>query len=182
MPSSAAQENVGSAGEDMFTVGKLAMFRCGYWPSKKLREAKGIDWDIAPFPRGPRARGHAWGTGGSGWAMCRGAKDKAKAFQVIKFLTSAENQTLYCAMGYSQPALMKLANSDVFLKQSPPATKKFLLQAPNVALYTPALSEWDEAQSAIVNPKIDLVMLGQKKAKPVMDEVTEAVNKKFFSK
>ncbi|MES2201579.1 MAG: sugar ABC transporter substrate-binding protein [candidate division FCPU426 bacterium] len=181
MPSDADKPTQGGAGNDLFAAGQLAMLHTGYWISATLRLTKDLDWDIAPFPKGPRAKGHSWGTGGSGWAISANAKDKEKAWKAIKMLTSEETQRIYVKQGYAMPALKALANSEVFLGSTPPQNKKFLISAPDQAIYTPDHARFEEANKT-VQPQVDLIMRGSLTPAEGMKAVDAIFNRILFNK
>jgi multiple sugar transport system substrate-binding protein len=182
MPDEASRQSLGGVGEDLFMQGQLGMFRCGYWPTTKLRTQKGLDWDMAPFPKGPRAKGFSWGTGGSGWAMSRDARDPEKAWAVIKFLGSEPVQQTWVESGDIQPSIIHLAHSPAFNGSVPPANKGFLLTAPDHALYAPTHPSWDSALISTISPRMDLIVAGKKDVVEGMKEITAAVNKELFDK
>jgi multiple sugar transport system substrate-binding protein len=179
-PGSADATTAGGIGMDMFGAGQVAMLHTGYWGSAQLRPYKDLDWDIAPFPKGPRATSFRWGTGGSGWALSAHGKDRDKAWQVLKYLASVEVQTATASLGYIQPALMSLARSKVFLTDKPPAHKAMMLDAPNHAIYSPENPHWDEALDSIIAPRMDSVMLGQRRASDALKEIAAEVDAKIL--
>jgi multiple sugar transport system substrate-binding protein len=180
-PSSADNTSVGGSGADLMGGNGVAMLRSGYWVAGALRKFKDLDWDVAPFPKGPRAKSFAWGTGGTGWAMTRDAKDREKAWKVLKYLASEEVQKVWTAQGATQPALLSLSKSKLFLSDLPPSGKGFLLDAPNHAIYSPNHPRWDEALLNIIGPKIDTVMLGQAQAEPVMKKIAADIDAQILA-
>jgi multiple sugar transport system substrate-binding protein len=180
-PSTADATTAGGIGMDMFGSGQIAMLHTGYWGSAQLRPYQNLDWDIAPFPKGPKAKEFRWGTGGSGWAMSAGGKNSEKAWQVLKYLASPEVQQATANLGYIQPALISLAHSKAFLNDRAPAHKAMMLDAPNHAVYSPENPHWDEALDSIINPKMDSIMLGQRKAADVLPGIAQEVDEKILN-
>ncbi len=166
----------------VFAAGRLAMFHSGLWLVPGLRNAKDLEWDMVAYPSGPSAKHPGWGTGGSGWAINRGTKNMAKAWRVAQFLASEESQRVYMATGYVQPSIMALVKEDLFLKNSPPANKGFLVKAPQYAVYSPAHPRWLEMVTSIADPELNTVFRGKEKAGPVLKRIADRINATIFSK
>lgn len=186
-PSDAARESVGSTGEDMFRDGKIAMLRSGYWVAGGLnmKAGKDLDWDMVPTPIGPRAKGrHYWGTGGSGWAMSRNVRNKENAWKVIQFLASEDFVRAQGEQGDGgiQPAIRKLAASNFFMRDSKPKNKRFMLDAPDHAIYSPTHNRWEEALLNIITPRMDTLLMGKSDIAKGMKEISDELDKQILSK
>ena len=172
--------NYGMGVENMFINGQIAMMSSGIWYTPKFLKEKNLDWDIVEFPRGPKG-GQGWGSGGSGYALCKSSTKKELAWKVIKAITSETSITSLAATGMIQPAIKKLAESDVFLKSPGPAHKSILLEMPENAHYQPFLSNWEEIYYGTLTPALDPVWLGTQKMEVVLPKVCKTINDKFFS-
>ncbi len=170
----------GNGAEGMFINGKVAMMTSGIWHTPKFLEAKDLSFDIVEFPSGPR-RTKGWGCGGSGWAMTRTSKHKEKAWAVLRELAGETLVAKLAATGLMQPALIRLAESDTFLKSPGPANKRILLGMPKHARFGPFLKGWPEIWYGQVGPAVDPIWLGTKKPEQVLPELTRTVNKKYFA-
>lgn len=172
--------NLSDGVEQMFMDGKVAMMCSGIWHTPKLLQAKDLDFDVVEFPKGPTGI-RAWGSGGSGYAMSKTCKDKESAWLVIKELGSVDTLTKLCGTGMIQPALMSLANSDVFLKSPGPAHKGILLEMPKYSHYQPFMANWGEIQQGTLGPAMDPVWLGNKMPGEVLPGITKTINERFFN-
>jgi multiple sugar transport system substrate-binding protein len=181
-PSDAERDTLATTAQDAFMAGHVAMFRSGIWVTPTLRKAKNLDWDIAPFPMGPRAKHPGWNTGGSGWAVTHDARDKVKAWKVARFLASEESQKFNMTSGFAQPSIMSLAKSPEFTKNAPPANKGFMVDAPKYAMYTPDHEQWDEAMQSYADPELNNVFRGTAPVEATLKKIAAKVNKKLFSK
>lgn len=179
-----AKNNILGYGQDEFVTGRVAMFRTGIWVVPTLKKAKGIDWDILPFPSGPRAkRGKGgWTTGGSGYAISRDCRKPEDAWRLVKFLSSKASQEAYAKTGFVQPGLMALAKSDAFLKSAPPSNKGFLHEAVSRSVYPPAHPRWREIELSVIANDMNEYFRTGGDAKPVLEGITKKVNEKLFSK
>jgi ABC-type glycerol-3-phosphate transport system substrate-binding protein len=169
----------GVGGENMFYNGVVAMMSSGIWHTPHFLQNKDLDFDVVEFPQGPKgARG--WGTGGSGYAMTKGCKNKDQAWIVIKEFTSAAVLTQVASTGMIQPALIKVAESDVFLKAPGPANKGILLKMPENAHYGPFIKNWPEIWNSVAASRMDKMWLGGKTPDEVIPPMVKDINKKFF--
>ncbi len=173
--------NYGMGVEQMFINGQIAMMSSGVWYTPKFLKEKNLDWDITAFPAGPSGK-PGWGSGGSGYALCKDSKNKELAWKVIREMTGEASITALAATGMIQPALQKLAESDVFLKSPGPTSKAILLKMPQYAHYQPFLSNWGEIYYGTLGPEMDKVWLGTAKMEEALPKVSKSINSKFFKK
>jgi ABC-type glycerol-3-phosphate transport system substrate-binding protein len=141
---------------------------------------KNLDFDVVEFPKGPHGN-RGWGTGGSGYAIWKGSKNKELAWQVVKELAGETLDTQLAATGMLQPALVKVAESDAFLKSPGPKNKKILLDMPQYSHYTPFIKNWQEIWYGQVGPALDPAFFGGKvKPSAILPKLTADLNKKYF--
>ena len=179
-PSEMQSYNFGNGAEPMFMNGMLAMMDSGLWHTPNFIQ-KGLSFDVVEFPKGPTGK-RGWGTGGTGYAIWKGCKDKEKAWLVVKELTGETLVSQVTALGLSQPALVKVAQSDVFLKSAGPPNKKILLDMPKYSHYSPFVKSWPEIWNSQVGPALDPVWLGEKKPADVLPKINAEINRKYFGK
>jgi ABC-type glycerol-3-phosphate transport system substrate-binding protein len=172
---------MGSSIADMFANGRVAMMSSGIWQTPRLLADEKLKFDVVMFPKGPGGK-RGWTTGGSGYAICSASKKKALAWKVVKELTSERAQRLLAETGFIQPALVKLAGSDAFLKAPGAPNKKILLKMPAHAHYQPFMAQWPELFYGNFGPAMDPVWLGTRKPEEVLPRITAELNKKFFPK
>ncbi len=172
----------GSAG--MFLNGTLAMYYCGVWKTPEFRKIDTFDWDFAMFPKGPDGT-RGFDSGGSGYGISKGAANKELAWKLVRFLAGPEGQKAMATTGLTQPSIMSLADSPVFIDGQKPHNKKMLLKAAQIAVHPPASSKWLNFNTGVWAPITDVIWVqGFDRAK-VADVVKRAVtegNKKLFSK
>ncbi len=173
--------NFGNGAEHMFMNGQVAMMCSGVWHTVGFLQKKDLDFDVTEFPMGPHGT-RGWGTGGTGCAMWKGSKNKDKAWEVIKELAGAELVTQLTQTGMLQPALVKVAQSDAFLKSPGAANKKILLEMPQNSHYAPFLKGWSEIWNGQVGPGMDPVWMGNKTPEEAVPQLNAAINKKYFGK
>jgi multiple sugar transport system substrate-binding protein len=171
----------GNGVEQMLVNGSLAMMDSGLWHTPQLLKTKSLDFDVAMFPKGPTGQ-RGWGMGGSGYALCKYSKNKEAAWKVLRALCGEKNLIRLAQAGMIQPALIKLSQSDAFLKAPGPAHKSILLDMPKDGHYNPFVSNWNEILYGELGPALDPVWLGTKTPAQVMPQISKRINEKYFKK
>lgn len=183
IPSPSQMTAMGGMGTgDMFVSERVAMFFSGLWKTPIFRtQISGFDWDVAMFPKSPNGI-RAFPTGGSGYAIVKTAKDKAMAWKLITYLAGAEAQKKLAATGLAQPAMKKIAESDLFLDGKKPLHKAMLLDAVQYVKFAPLMPEWEEINVSMIAPAFDKIWNGKEKAAPVLKKMVPEINANYFSK
>jgi multiple sugar transport system substrate-binding protein len=163
----------------MFLHGRLVLMASGIWHTPRFLQEKTLDFDVVPFPRGPGGK-QGWSSGGSGYSICKGSKHKAAAWRLIRAILSDENMTAMAATGFLQPALVKLACSDVFLKSPGAEHKSYLLAMTSSSHFMPFDPRWSEIQNGMISPVLDVVWSGDKRPEQVLPDLARKVNAKFY--
>ncbi len=179
-PSQIQTASLANGQMDMFLNGQVAMLCSGIWQTPRFLEKKDLDFDVVEFPHGPHG-GKGWGTGGSGYAMSKSSRNKDLAWLVIKEMTSATSVSQLAGTGMIQPALMSLADSDVFLKAPGADHKAILLEMPQYSHYQPFMADWNEIFFGVLTPALDPCWLGTKTPVEVIPQVTQQINQKYFN-
>ena len=95
-----------------------------------------FEWDFRPLPRGSE-RANVILT--VAWAIADRCAHKPEAWELVKFLTSAENQAAQSRLGLAVPTRRAVAESEAFLDASvPPANDRAYLDAAEFA----RVAEW----------------------------------------
>jgi multiple sugar transport system substrate-binding protein len=179
-PSVIATESMGVQGTaSLFMGGKVAMFYTGYWKSGYFRPISKFDWDIVMFPKGPKGK-RAYPSGGSGYAITTQCKDKEKAWEVLKNFAGEKGQTFLASQGGLQPAIIKLANSKLFLDDERHKNKKIMLTAVKNIVFSPLMPEWEMMNVHYISPRLDNIWNGKESVEKVMKDITSQCNKDFF--
>ena len=178
-PSQIQAFNFGPGAETLFANGQIAMMPSGIWHTPNFLTHKDLSFDVVEFPWGPRhTRG--WGCGGAGYSIWSGCKDKERAWIVLKELVGEDTESRLAETGLIQPSLIKVANSDAFLKSPGPEHKSILLDMPKYAHFGPFVKNWNEVWYSEVGPALDKCWLGEKKPSQVLPKLTADLNKRYF--
>lgn len=174
--------NFGPGAETLFANGQIAMMPSGIWHTPNFLTHKDLSFDVVEFPWGPHhTRG--WGCGGAGYGIWSGCKNKELAWIVLKELVGEETESRLAQTGLIQPALIKVAHSDAFLKSPGPAHKSILLDMPKDAHFGPFVKNWNEVWYSEVGPALDKCWFGgEKKPSEILPKLTAEINRKYFSK
>lgn len=181
MPTPVALTNLGMGIDRLFAKGQLAMFGSGIWETPGLRNYD-FDWDVVMFPKSKDGK-RAFGTGGSGYAMLKSSKHKAAAWEVLKALTGVKGQEKFAEGGLAQPSRKAVAEGPIWAGDtvSKPSNKKMVNEALPYAVYSPFNQNWREIEEKLINPQLDLIFNGQKKAKEVFTALEPEINKSLKS-
>jgi len=163
----------------MFMNGQVAMMASGIWHTPRFLQKEGLDFDVVEFPKGPKG-GRGWQSGGTGYAIWKGSKNKDRAWEVLKEIVGEDLVKKVVFSGMIQPALIKVAKSDAFLKSPGPAHKKILLSMPKYSHFAPFVKNWSEIWNGQVGPALDPAWIGKKKPEEVLPKLTADINKKYF--
>lgn len=130
--------------EARFARGGLGMILHSRRYTTSLRQMKGLDWDVAPFPRliQPASSLHS-----DAYCMAKATRDKPAAMDFVEFALSERGQALIAASGRSVPSRISVAQSPAFLDPTqPPASAQVFLDAIPHLRRTPSVAEWHEVE------------------------------------
>jgi ABC-type glycerol-3-phosphate transport system substrate-binding protein len=168
--------NLAMGVQGMFITGRLAMFASGIWETPGLRKIDNFDWDVAMFPKGVNGL-RVYGTGGSGYCILKDSKHPDEAFEVVKALSGRRGEAMLADTGLAQPAITEITQSKHWaLNDDPPRNKKMLDEAMKYVVYEPFHPAWREAKELYINPELDLVFNGKKKAPDAVKSFIGKVN------
>jgi multiple sugar transport system substrate-binding protein len=170
-PSQTAQG--GSSSDQLFKMGRAALYPSGYWRIGEFEKLKRLHYGIAPFPmRKQKATGwHA-----SGLSIWTGSKHPEAAWQFISYCASAEAQLMCARTGLQVPARLSVANSSAFLTMAHMPS--------NVALFNEGFAYahrlpgvlGDRKMLDTINQKLDLAWNGLDPVPTVCREIAWIIN------
>ena len=166
-----AQPVAGGSG-DMFENGQAAMEANGSW-LVPTHEAAGIDFGVAPLPKGPA--GQATSVNPSGVVAYKGSKAPDAAWEFIKCYTGPELQAMVASLKASMPA-----NKEVLTGQYATSFDggKVFADALAYAHLKPSFAGYDEFNTTLQG-ELDSKVFNDNSmtAKAALDEVTPALQK-----
>jgi len=160
----------------MFTNGQIGMYFSGSWavPFYFDKDIKGaFEYDAAPIPK---AKCRATFYGGASYAVLKGSKHKALAWELVKFMVRKEALRDRAIKEQVVPSRISVAESNAFLHlPGPPKHRKVFLDAISYGHALPAVPCSEEMNSLIWND-INLALLGRESAKSACERVTPKID------
>ncbi len=158
-----------------FESGRIALQPHGRWSVATYRQLGQFAWDVAPMPKGKAGRiGYGWF---SGMSVLQATKYPAEAWEFCKWCGTDPGQKVLAEFGQTVPPMPRLANSDLFLKSSPPANNKAYLEAiANVRIHPTAWIIESTDYNNILNPALNEVWSGAKPAKAALQPLVGQLN------
>jgi multiple sugar transport system substrate-binding protein len=144
VPDAAAE--AAESGEGRFLNGTLAMYFNSRRSTPTIRAVEGLNWDVAPLPRGsqPASILHT-----DGYCMAASSKVKEAAWRLIEFANSQPGQELMAQTGRTVPSLRAVAESPVFLEPAlPPANSRVWVDIVPVLRQVPTMAGWVAIEDA----------------------------------
>jgi multiple sugar transport system substrate-binding protein len=107
----------GQNAQQWFIDGRVAMYLGAAWQVSAFRKDAKFTWDAAPQPWFKRP---VVVLGGSGNAMSAGSKAKDAAWELVKYLASADYQRAQIRLGGDAPTRSTVLNSPEYANDTPP--------------------------------------------------------------
>lgn len=133
--------------EARFARGALGMLLHSRRHTATLRSLQGLDWDVAPLPRGAQAASvlHA-----DGWCLAGSSPRKAEADRFLGYALSTEGQALLARSGRIVPSRRSVAESPAFLDPTqPPLHAQVFLDSIPTLQRTPNIAAWNEIETRV---------------------------------
>jgi len=153
-------------------VGGSAMEFSGRWMVPRLREITRFTWDVAPLPHGKERATLLYTVC---YSIARDSKHPREAWELVRYLTSAEGLTLMSELGLEVPSRRSVAESAAFCNDLAPEHDDVYLSSLAYARLLPYNRRWNEIRD-IMNNSLDLVWTGERSATEGCKEATEKIN------
>jgi multiple sugar transport system substrate-binding protein len=144
--------------DSMFLTGKVSMFFTGSWWLAHCREAKNIDWDIAPMPRGPVCRSTRTTT--EALTISPATRHPREAWEWVKFVMGDDGQPVFAQQGRGIPSVRRIALKTFARPDTPQHEERFLEAMDHYARRSSIHDHWLES-ARVFDREWDRVMLGQ---------------------
>jgi multiple sugar transport system substrate-binding protein len=155
----------------MFAAGRGAAYNNGRWMVPLFREST-FAWDVMPHPIKTQ---RAQTLSGSMFGVCEGSDNPDAAWRFLKFIVGAEGQTRMTELGLLLPSRKSVAESDLFLKSTPPQNNQIFLDELEFAKPLPLTPVYPELEK-VINDQTDLVLIGEKSAADAIAEMHTRFN------
>jgi len=158
---------------ELFLSGKVAMFPYLAYNISTFSKAKGLKWDVALFPKGPKRRLVRYTS--SGWVIPRQSRHKREAWRLVRFLTSPDSMLRLALAGDFVPTRMSLAKSNEFDRAATPWDEKVLVRAIDDSRPLPGIYRFEEF-SAIWKEELDRVVYGRAEVQDATRRIVRRVD------
>ena len=184
MPSGVALNSLGLSEPDMFTQQRMAMFLAGIWMTPQFSKITTFDWDVVAIPRGPHGP-RKFMVEGSGYAITKYCKHPEAAWRFVKFFGGEPGQRILSKPGLTEPAMMTLARSSVFLNGQKPANRKVVVWAALQGMYNPMFSDYREIETSYIFPVVEQMLNPDPTkyipAEKALKDLNRKLNREFFN-
>lgn len=171
-----AEESANLGQSKLFTTGKIGMNISGSWAAELLykKEIKTFKYDVAPIPKGPKARVSI--ICGAAYAVLKRSQHKEEAWELVKWMTGKEYQRAAAIRSQIIPSRKSVAQSSAYLhlNADPKNRQAFLYMIP-FGKAVPSVSCAPE-MTQIIQSELDLVRIGRETAKDACEKVTPKVD------
>jgi len=136
---------------DLFPAGKVGMYMTGAWAIQNLKKVP-FAWDVAVFPK---RKQNATLLGTENYALSATSKHKQAAWELLKFLLSAQSQEYMAEQLDKEPSLLKVLQGSYLTAQVPYNREVFVKSldfgqmAPNIPEANEVMHYWQEQLDAI---------------------------------
>jgi multiple sugar transport system substrate-binding protein len=105
----------GSNNTKLFIDGKVAMVFANHSVIPAFSNTQGLEWDVVPLPMGKQ---RANVVGGAGYAIHKDSRNKAAAWEFLKFLSSELGQGFFMETGLVVPARQSIREDNIYVRNS----------------------------------------------------------------
>jgi multiple sugar transport system substrate-binding protein len=127
---------------DPFIAGHAAMELSVHGATDGFLQSIGkkFTWDVQTMPAYPNGS-HKTGEGTAGWAVSAGSKNRAAAWDIVKFVGSMQGQTALAKLGVTMPIRKSMLTSPVWKVAG--LNNQAFVQAINMGITPPTLQPLD---------------------------------------
>lgn len=158
---------------NMFAGGRAAVYYSGRWQVPLFRQSGGLNFEVMPTPAGPA--GPAQLLTGSMFGISAASKHKEAAWKLLSYIVGKEGQMEMTKLGLLLPSRKSVAESDIFLKSTPPYNNRVFLDDVKYGRILPLHPRYMEMEKA-VGDEFKLALNGEKSVAEAMKAANEKVN------
>lgn len=156
---------------EMFAAGLGATYNNGRWMVPLFRDV-GLPFDVMPHPMKTE---RAQTLSGSMFGITKASQNPDAAWELLSYVVGAEGQERMTELGLLLPSRKSVAESDLFLKSTPPENNQIFLDELEFAKPLPLAPVYPELEK-VINDQTDLVLGGDKSAADAIAEMHTQFN------
>lgn len=170
----------GSQGMPLFMMRKSAMHISGRWHTLTFREAKDLDFRIAPLFR-EKKRSTIMNS--MGWAMSSQSKHKEESWELMKFLSGREGTKFVVEEGDGLPPLISMLKEESFLydPRYPNEDNEVYLKSMTYAFPSLLINPYIpvDLMSSILGAEIEKYIRGRVTAEDALSTIEKSMNQQL---
>ncbi|MBO7393478.1 MAG: sugar ABC transporter substrate-binding protein, partial [Abditibacteriota bacterium] len=174
-PGNADTANVNNS--KLFTQGKIATIVSGSWAAdavfSKEGKAIGLDFDVAPVPKGPKGRYTKIII--NSYGVMRRSEHKKEAWLLVQWITNGDWQKTAIESSQVIPS-RKSVTKEFLTVDRPPRNKQAFIDAIDYGVGSLKVPCGPEIES-VMNSAIDKMFLGREPVKQIADDLVPTVDK-----
>jgi multiple sugar transport system substrate-binding protein len=172
VPSPADMQNVAWPA---FQFGRIAMYQEGSWATPPIAAGSNFQWDIAKWPKGPKA--HSTFSAGSAYMITRDSKNPDAAWVYLnEYLSTAGQEYMWGSTGRGSPSRLSAWPSYINSKFAPAGAKNVEEAMRTIASHDIIDQPTGPRVTQAAQPIWDLVVAGQLGVKEACEQVFAAVD------
>ncbi|MFQ6098539.1 MAG: ABC transporter substrate-binding protein [Armatimonadota bacterium] len=158
----------------LFGTGRVAMFGGLPVAYREFKEYRHINWDVCPYPIGPKGVRITRYTG-CPYVIYARTKHPRECWMLLKFLEEPEIESII-VRAYKFPVQRAVAESDVWLNPRTPWHEEVFTQAVADARVQPLIPEYDE-MGDLVQDELDRLIAGRQSAEETGRNIKRRVDR-----
>jgi multiple sugar transport system substrate-binding protein len=151
----------------LFSAGQVAMVFGNHALIPAFADITDFEWDVAPLPRQKRQANVA---AGAGYVIAANTPHPDAAWTFLKFLASPKGQAIFTESGVVVPARRSVAQSDIFMNQTPRHNAQAFLDGTEIGEPTYAFPGADEI-TGLINQALTPVWRGEQDAAGALNAI-----------
>ena len=172
-PNASESQSMSTMG--LFSSGRAAMVLGGHWRYQTVVRTKGLDFDVAVLPTGPKGHVAHSNIGTTGLAIAASSPRKQQAWEFVKFATGPVGQTVIGDSGLFVPVLRSALESTGFAEAHNRISNLGVLTAgPAHSEGLPITPEWPKI-AALLDRNVGPVLRGARPATSLSDGLSQAI-------
>ncbi|MEW6227882.1 MAG: extracellular solute-binding protein, partial [Bacillota bacterium] len=164
---------------EMFASRRAACYYNGRWMVPLFRQSRGLNFEVMPTPSGKA--GPAQLLTGSMFGVSATSKHKEAAWKLLSYVVGKQGQVEMTKLGLLLPSRRSVAESDLFLKSTPPHNNQVFINDLKYTRILPLHPKYMEMEK-VVGDEFKLALVGEKSVADAMKSANEKVNQLLQSK
>lgn len=155
-----------------FTQGHIGMYMTGPWDVQILRQAKGLQWDVAPLPK-QKTRATMLGT--ENYGLWSGTKHPQEAWKLFAFLMSPAVQTQVAEKLEKMPSRTSVLQG-AYSESNPGFNRKVFVEAVAYGRQPENIPEWNQVKD-LIQDQLDLIWVQKQTVAAGLKKAAADVNR-----